>query len=96
MPALLVFNYTVTNPEGYEPYRAKALETLQAHGAEILAADFESEHVEGDGGHVTVVLRFADKDAARAWYESPEYQAVVGERLNNSDPNVGALINGIG
>jgi uncharacterized protein (DUF1330 family) len=28
-----------------------------------------------------VIVEFASREAARAWYESPEYQAVVGKRL---------------
>jgi uncharacterized protein (DUF1330 family) len=31
------------------------------------------------------VLRFATKAAARAWYESPEYQAIKHLRADNSE-----------
>jgi uncharacterized protein (DUF1330 family) len=31
---------------------------------------------EGEPGVHTVVLRFASKEAAQGWYDSPEYQAI--------------------
>ena len=34
---------------------------------------------------VTIVIRFASKAAARAWYDSPEYQKIVGLRTYNSE-----------
>ena len=36
-------------------------------------------------GAVTIVLRFSSKEAARTWYDSPEYQAIVGLRTDNTD-----------
>jgi len=44
--------------------------------------DAAAEVVEGiPPGLQTVVLKFEDVAAARAWYSSPDYQAVVGKRL---------------
>lgn len=85
MAAYFVFNYRVNNQEAYQGYLAEVPKVLEAHGAEILAADFESEIVEGDAGHVTVVLRFPSKEAARAWYDSPEYQQIIALRTDNSE-----------
>ena len=95
MAAYMVFNYRINNQEAYQPYLAEVLGTLKAHGAEILVADFESEGVEGDPGHVTVVLKFASKEAARAWYQSPEYQEIIGLRLDNSE-GIATLSNAAG
>lgn len=95
MSAYLVFNYRINDREAYDPYLAAVPSILEAHGAEILAADFESEAVEGDAGHVTVVLRFPSKEAAKGWYDSPEYQEVIGLRLDNCD-GLAVLANGVG
>jgi len=84
MAAYMVFNYRITDQEAYKPYLGKVGETLQAHGAEVLVADFESEAIEGNPGHVTVVLKFASKDAARGWFDSPEYHEIIGLRTDNS------------
>lgn len=91
MAAYMVFNYRITDRDAYKPYLGKVGETLQAHGAEVLVADFESEAIEGDPGHVTVVLKFASKDAARGWFDSPEYQAIIGLRTDNSK-GLGVLV----
>lgn len=92
MAAYMVFNYRITDQDAYKPYIGKVGETLQAHGAEVLVADFESEAIEGDPGHVTVILKFASKDAARGWFDSPEYQAIIGLRTDNST-GIGILAN---
>lgn len=84
MAAYFVFNYRINNQEAYKPYLAEVPKVLEAHGAEILAADFESEGIEGEAGEVTVILRFSSKEAARKWYESPEYQKIIGLRTENS------------
>ena len=94
MPAYFVFNYQITHREAYDPYLAEVPKTLEAHGAEVLAADFESEAIEGDAKHVTIVLRFPSKEVAKKWYQSPEYQKIIGLRLNNSD-GISALANGV-
>ncbi|MHB8463545.1 MAG: DUF1330 domain-containing protein [Acidimicrobiales bacterium] len=85
MSAYLVFNYTITDPEGYRAYPAAAMPTLASSGAEVLVADYASEPREGEPGHVTVVLRFESKDAARAWYDSDGYQAIKHHRTSNAD-----------
>jgi len=84
MDAYFVFNYRIDNQEAYEPYLSSVPGTLRAHGAEILVADFQSEAIEGGAGHVTVVLKFSSKEAAMAWYRSPEYQKIIGLRTDNS------------
>lgn len=95
MAAYFIFNYRITDQEAYGPYLAEVPKTLEAHGAEIVVADFESEIVEGDAGHVSVVLRFPSKEAARNWYESPEYQAIIQIRTDNS-AGLATLVNAAG
>ncbi|MDY7115177.1 DUF1330 domain-containing protein [Halomonas sp. SSL-5] len=95
MSAYLVFNYRINDREAYDPYLVAVASILEAHGAEILAADFASEALEGDAGHVTVVLRFPSKEAAKGWYDSPEYQEIIGLRLENCD-GLAVLANGSG
>ena len=81
----MIFNYRITNPEGYEAYPPAAVPTLGAHQAEVLVADYQSDVAEGTPGHVTVVLRFESKEAARAWYDSSEYQAAKKIRTANAE-----------
>jgi uncharacterized protein (DUF1330 family) len=85
MAAYLVANYRITNSEAYGAYPPAVIPTLAAHGAEILVADYETEVVEGQASSVTVVVKFSSKVAARAWYDSPEYQKIVHSRIDNSE-----------
>jgi uncharacterized protein (DUF1330 family) len=85
MSAYLVYSYTVTNPEEYQAYPPAAMPTLAGHDVEVLVADYESEAKEGSPAPVTVILRFESKDAALAWYESSEYQAILHHRTDNTD-----------
>jgi uncharacterized protein (DUF1330 family) len=94
MSAYLVANYRVTNPEGYAPYPEAASGTLAAAGVEVVAIDMDTEALEGDTYPVTVILKFPSKDAIKAWYNSPEYQAVIGLRTANTEGKV-AIINGM-
>jgi len=84
MAGYFVANYTITNQAGYQEYLAAVGPTLEAHGAENIVIDRDSELLEGSAGQVSVVLRFATKSAAEAWHESPEYQAIRHLRTDNT------------
>ena len=57
----------------------------------VLVFDVAAETMEGvSPGPQTVVIKFESTEAAKAWYESAEYQAVVGKRL--SPPKVSRFV----
>lgn len=85
MSAYLIANYKITNPEEYKFYVPAVMPTLEAYGVEVLVADYDTEVVEGTPSNVSVILRFPSKEAARAWYNSPEYQAVIHHRADNTE-----------
>jgi len=85
MAGYFVANYTITNQAEYAQYLAAVGPILKAHGAENIVIDRDSEPLEGSAGQVTVVLRFASKAAAKAWYESAEYQAILHLRTDNTE-----------
>ncbi len=85
MAGYLIANYRITNAEAYGAYPPAVVPTLLAHGAEVLVADYESEIVEGQASSVSIVLKFPSKEAARAWYNSSEYQEIVHNRIDNSE-----------
>lgn len=85
MPAYFVAEIEVTNPEGYEPYRALAGASIAQYGGRFLARGGTVELIEGGPEPKRVVIiAFADKEAALRWYNSPEYQAALPIRLANS------------
>jgi uncharacterized protein (DUF1330 family) len=93
MAGFFVANYTITNQAGYKEYLAAVGPSLEAHGAETIIVDRGCDLLEGSAGQVTVVLRFATKAAAQAWYESPEYQAIRRLRTDNTE-GVGVIAEG--
>ena len=93
MAGYFVANYTITNQAEYQRYLAVVGQTLEAHGAENIVIDRDSQLLEGSAGQVTVVLRFATKSAAEAWYQSPEYQAIRHLRTVNTE-GIGVIAEG--
>ncbi len=81
MPAYIVANQTITDPETFEKYARAAGPTVAAHGGKLLVAGPGSEVLEGNPDPATVVMEFESVEKAKAWYDSAEYQAIIGLRL---------------
>jgi uncharacterized protein (DUF1330 family) len=89
MPAYFIAEVEVTNPAGYDAYRPLAGASIAQYGGKFLARGGKTELLEGspDPARV-VVIEFADIDAAKRWYNSPEYQEALKIRLANSKGRV--------
>ena len=88
MAAYIIFTEDVTNPEALQAYAAKAVPTVLQYGGVPRIASGASEVLEGEWhGHQTVMIEFESVEAAKAWYDSPEYQAVIGERHAAANSN---------
>ncbi len=82
MAAFFIAQYVVNDPAGYAEYQQGAGPTLAAAGGELVSFDVAAETIEGNPpGPQTVVIKFESVEAAKAWYNSDGYQAVVGKRL---------------
>jgi uncharacterized protein (DUF1330 family) len=82
MPAYFIAQYVVKNPALYGEYSKGAGPTVGAFGGKLVSFDVASETIEGKPpGPQTVIIEFESVDKAKAWYNSPGYQAVVGKRL---------------
>ncbi len=72
--AYIIASVTVTDPVQYEEYKKWSSAAMQAHGAEVCVRGGAVEVIEGDWNPGrTVVLKFPNVDAARSFYDSPEY-----------------------
>ncbi len=86
MAAYFILHCQVHDLDKLRQYQAGARPTLVAAGAEVVVFDAKTETVEGESpGSSTVILKFDDIDAAKAWYNSPGYQAVLGLRQEAAD-----------
>jgi uncharacterized protein (DUF1330 family) len=85
MPAYFVVELDVTNMAAMEGYRAAVPATLAQYGGRFLARGGAAELVEGGPEPKRIViLEFADTAAIKRWYNSPEYQKILPDRLANS------------
>jgi uncharacterized protein (DUF1330 family) len=85
MPAYFVVELEVTNMEAMAPYRAAVPATLAQYGGRFLTRGGATELIEGGPEPKRIViLEFADAAAVKSWYNSPEYQKILPDRLNNS------------
>ncbi len=82
MPVYFVAQYVVNDRDLYGEYAQGAGPTIAAHGGELVALDIAAETIEGKPpGPQTVILKFDSVEKAKEWYNSPDYQKVVGKRL---------------
>jgi len=76
MPAYLIVETDITDPEQYEQYKAAASAAIDAHGGRYVVRGGELATLEGAWQPKrVVVVEFPDLEAAKRFYDSPEYQA---------------------
>lgn len=81
MAAYIIARIEVTDADQYENYKAAAPAAIARYGGTYLARGGEVETVEGDTeNRRVVILQFPDMDAARNFYNSPEYTAARQKR----------------
>ena len=75
MPAYVIVETDITDPEQYEQYKAASPGAVAAGGGRFVVRGGELAVLEGDW-HPSrlVVLEFPDLEAAKRWYESETYQ----------------------
>ncbi|MFJ9626531.1 DUF1330 domain-containing protein [Streptomyces sp. NPDC091280] len=71
----VIVTEAIKDPAGMAAYGRAAGASIVQAGASVLAVDAGPEVLEGEWhGDQTVILEFESVEAARAWYESAEYQ----------------------
>jgi uncharacterized protein (DUF1330 family) len=95
MTAYWIAHVTVTDPEAYQGYQALAPAAFAAHGARFLARGGAHEVLEGPVLDRHVVIEFPTLAAARACYQSAEYQAARARREGAALAHV-VIVEGLG
>jgi uncharacterized protein (DUF1330 family) len=86
MSVYFIVNASVTNEDSLSEYLSAVGATLENRDFEVLVSTRAAETIEGEpAGSRVVVMRFPDRDSFREWYDSPEYQAIIGLRLEATD-----------
>ena len=78
MSAYLIVETDITDPEQYEQYKAASPAAIAAAGGRFVVRGGELAVLEGEWQPKRlVVVEFDDLEAAKRFYESPEYQAAI-------------------
>jgi uncharacterized protein (DUF1330 family) len=86
--AYVICDIDVTDPEAYAGYRALSTAAGEKYGATFLVRGGAMTVLEGEWDPTRVViLEFADVEAARRWYDSPEYTEAKALRQRSATSN---------
>ena len=86
MPAYVTVQIAMKDAEAFDAYRKVAGPALGKHGAKpVSAGQAEVLHDAGIGIAPSVLLEFADADAARAWIADPQIADVHALRNKGAD-----------
>lgn len=91
----LIGHIAVTDPDAYKEYVARVPAIIEAHGGEYLVRGGAAQTLEGEvAGDRHVCIRFPSFEAAKAFYDSPEYRAIIDIRRRNAKSSL-ILVEGI-
>jgi uncharacterized protein (DUF1330 family) len=82
--AYIIARVTVSDTGSYAEYAKGAFQAMRKYGARILARGGRSEALEGEARARNVILEFESYDQAKAYFNSPEYQAARALRVGGS------------
>jgi uncharacterized protein (DUF1330 family) len=86
VPAYIIVEMKITDPEQYKQYMAVAPAAVAAAGGEYLVRGSKTETLEGDWQPVRVaMLRFPSFDAAKTFYDGEMYRAARAQRAGATE-----------
>lgn len=96
MPAYVIGQLEIFDPDAYRAYLDGFMPSFERYGGTLLATSSQdTETLEGEWALPrTVLMRFPSGDAARAWYNDPEYRALAAIRHRTARANL-VVVDGI-
>lgn len=95
MAAYLVAQLKVTDAEMYQRYREAVTPLVDRFGGRYRIRGGDTEVLEGQWpAQRLVVIEFQSSEAARLFYDSPEYQQILPLRTESSEGTV-AIVEGV-
>ena len=87
MPAgYVIAEIVITDAEGYKEYSSQVPATIAKYGGKFLVRGGRAEALEGEWPERRrVVLEFPSVEAARKWWDSPEYEKPKALRRSSSE-----------
>jgi len=85
MPAYVLAEIEIVNPEGYKAYTALVPATIEKYGGRFLVRGGRADAMEGDWPERRrVIIEFPSMEQAKKWWDSPEYEKPKELRRANS------------
>jgi uncharacterized protein (DUF1330 family) len=81
MPAYLVANIEITDPAGFDAYRARVPEVIAQYGGRYVVRGNPPTQIEGGPFFKRLtIVEFSSMEALKAFYDSPEYAPLLAIR----------------
>jgi uncharacterized protein (DUF1330 family) len=94
MSAYVLIRNRVVDDDAMQAYIPQAVGAILANGGEILVVEEDAHTIEGEPDFPrTVIIKFESREQALAFYESPEYQAILPIRLGATEGH-GVIVDG--
>jgi len=89
MKAFVIATNTINDEAMFSKYRKEAPATIEAFDGKFIVRGGDFKNLEGEWPHPRLaIIEFPSREAAEGWYRSPEYQRIIGLRLDNTVGNV--------
>ncbi len=88
LPGYVIAEVDVTNPETFKEYAEKTPGTIAAFNGRYIIRGGKSESIEGEPPKRFVVIRFDSVEKAKAWEDSPAYDAIKPIRHSSAKSRV--------
>ena len=86
--------FDVTNQDGFNTYAAGVPATIAKYGGRYLVRGGKTQSLEGEPPTRIIVTAFDSAEAARKWYDSPEYSAIKPIRQRSAKAR-GFIVEGV-
>ena len=95
MKAYLIAVETIHDEAMFAEYRKHVVGTLPPFGGQFIARGGKLTALEGQWQHPrTVIIEFPTRESAERWYQSPEYQKIIGLRLKSTSASL-VILDGV-
>jgi len=88
LPGYVVAEVDVTNPESFKEYAEKTPGTVAAFNGHYIIRGGKSVSIEGEPPKRFVVIQFESVEKAKAWEDSPAYDAIKPIRHSSAKSRV--------